>query len=130
MADFYLDEDVGQVLATGLRQFGHSSVRTVSEGRSGATDADQLAYAATNQLILVTHNQNDFRNLHAIWQQWRSIGLPSHYGVLNVPQPRSRFNMHYGYSYAVAAQLIDALLAAQSLENAFLQWHPIHGWTS
>lgn len=65
-----LDEDVNPALAPLLRQDGFD-VRHVDElGRSGLSDEDQLAFAADEGRVLVTHNRDDFLVLARDW--WAS----------------------------------------------------------
>jgi len=62
-ARLYLDEDVHVRIARIVRGHGFS-VRTVrGENMLGATDAEQLAFAADQGLVIVTHNRTDFENL-------------------------------------------------------------------
>jgi hypothetical protein len=127
VADLYTDEDVGSDLVSTLRIHGHRLTRTVDVGRSGAQDADQLAYAVRRGLILLTHNTNDFRKLHHIWRHWMPLGLPPHPGIVAVPQPRPPLQ---DYTHEVAARLIhDLLESGQHIANEFHRWHRDHGWT-
>jgi hypothetical protein len=127
VAALYTDEDVGSDLVAQLRRLGHTVTRTVDAGQAGAHDADQLAYAVRQGLILVTHNTHHFRSLQQNWLRWQSLGLPSHHGILAVPQPRPSL---HGYTAATAALLIDELLTSgQPVANRFRRWHPLHGWT-
>jgi len=99
----------------------------VDAGQSGASDAEQLAYSARHELILITHNAHHFRSLNRIWRHWQSLGLPSHPGILAVPQPRPSLR---DYSPVVAARLIDQFLTdRQPFASEFYRWHPAHGWT-
>ena len=126
MASFYTDEDVEPGLVSALRRLGHNATRTVDAGQAGADDAEQLAYAARHGLILITHNRQHFRSLNRIWGHWQSLGLPSHPGILAVPQPGPA---RPDDSPAVAARLIDEFIEDLSLIDAFYRWHPTHGWT-
>lgn len=127
MTSLYTEEDVGSSLVSALRRLGHDVTRTVDAGQSGADDAAQVAFAARHGLILITHNLHHFRSLNRIWGHWQPLGLPSHPGILAVPQPGSA---RPDYTPASAARLIGQfLVAGQSLANAFYRWHPIHGWT-
>ena len=48
-ARLYLDEDVHAAVASGLRRRGHDVLTTVEAGRSGATDLEQLSFAASEE---------------------------------------------------------------------------------
>jgi predicted nuclease of predicted toxin-antitoxin system len=60
--ELFLDEDVEVLLAQLVR--GFSVVTTREAGRLGATDEQQLAYAASQHWVLLTHNRADFESLH------------------------------------------------------------------
>jgi hypothetical protein len=78
-------------------------------------------------MILITHNLHHFRSLNRIWRHWQSLGLPSHQGILAVPQPGSARS---GFTSADAASLIDQFLAdREQIADEFYRWHPMHGWT-
>lgn len=66
-AAVYLDEDVSVVVADMLEARGFSAVTTRDAGRQGATDTEQLEYAARHDRILVTHNRVDFEELHRLY---------------------------------------------------------------
>jgi len=59
----YLDEDVDVLLADLVRARGFEVVTTVDAGQRGKSDAEQLAYAAAEQMTLLTHNRADFEAL-------------------------------------------------------------------
>jgi predicted nuclease of predicted toxin-antitoxin system len=61
----YLDEDVSVLIAQLLRARGFNAVTTVEAGRRGAKDIEQLAFAASSNMALVTHNHADFETLAA-----------------------------------------------------------------
>jgi hypothetical protein len=127
MASLYADEDVGPNLVAALRRLGHDVLRTVDAGQSGAEDAAQLAYSARHGLILITHNRHHFRSLNRIWRHWQSLGLPTHQGILAVPQLGPT---RPGYAAAEAARLINQFLAdREQIADEFYRWHPDHGWT-
>jgi Domain of unknown function (DUF5615) len=60
----YLNEDVDVLLAQLVRAGGFSAVTTQEAGRLGATDEQQLIYAASQHWALLTHNRADFESLH------------------------------------------------------------------
>jgi len=62
-ARLYLDEDVDVTIAPMVRARGFGVTTTRQAERLGTTDADQLAYASAEQLVLVTHNRRDFEKL-------------------------------------------------------------------
>jgi hypothetical protein len=129
LAALYTDEDIGPMLVSMLRRHGHQVTRTVEALQSGNSDADQLAYAVRNQMILVTHNADHFRKLNEIWRSWVPLGLPDHPGILAIPQARADLQAIHGYDISAAARLISELLASgQQLGNQMYRWRPSHGW--
>lgn len=65
----YFDEDVSIKVAINLRNRGFYVLTTVEAQNLGATDEEQLSYAAKNGLVLVTHNLKHFMNLHSQYLQ-------------------------------------------------------------
>lgn len=59
----YLDEDVSVLVAALLRSRGFAATTTVQAGRLGASDDDQLEYAASHRMAILTHNRSDFERL-------------------------------------------------------------------
>jgi hypothetical protein len=73
-----LDEDVRPKLGEILRQRGYDAVHVLDAGRAGKSDADQLAYAVSQQRAILTHNVRHFRLLN---QRYHEDGR-QHFGVL------------------------------------------------
>jgi hypothetical protein len=61
---FFLDENVHGGTAPGLRARGIDAITVQEAGRAGLPDADQLAFAAADGRVLVTHDQ-DYLAIHA-----------------------------------------------------------------
>lgn len=61
--ELYLDEDVDVLLATLVRARGFSVTTTVEAGRIHASDEEQLSFARTRGLAIVTHNRVGFEQL-------------------------------------------------------------------
>jgi predicted nuclease of predicted toxin-antitoxin system len=74
----YLDEDVSVILAHVLRSRGYSMLTTAETRNLGASDVEQLEFASTNGLAILTHNRRDF---DALAVQWSTSGR-SHAGIL------------------------------------------------
>lgn len=64
MNRLFLDENVPEAVAVGLRLRGYDVVTTRQAGRRGLTDAEQLNYAHSQRRILFTHNVADFAKIH------------------------------------------------------------------
>lgn len=73
-----LDEDVRPMLAEVLRQRGYDAIHVLELGRTGKSDAEQLAYAVELKRSIFTHNIRDFRLLD---RQYRQEGK-EHFGIL------------------------------------------------
>ena len=65
----FIDEDVHLLLADALRKRGYDARHTGEEGRLGATDVEQLEYAAAEGRSLMTFNVGHFVQLHIRWVQ-------------------------------------------------------------
>lgn len=90
--DLYLDECVAPTLEKRLRLHDPYSryinhIEHASLNAKGASDSDQLWYAAKRKAVLVTHNISDFLWLHRWWKTlhaWRVFPDP-HGGILAAP---------------------------------------------
>jgi hypothetical protein len=67
VARLYFDEDADTRLAEALRRHGYPVETTATAGLLGTSDRDQLAYAVSQQRVLVTHNIKHFPGVHAAW---------------------------------------------------------------
>ena len=55
-------------LITFLAQAGYTVISPRTAGTKGWEDPDHLAYAAGNGYVLLSHNPDDFDDLHRDWQ--------------------------------------------------------------
>jgi predicted nuclease of predicted toxin-antitoxin system len=55
-----LDEDVRPMLGEILRQRGYDAIHVLDAGRTGRSDAEQLAYAVSLGRTILTHNIRHF----------------------------------------------------------------------
>ena len=77
--NLYLDDCANSdLLADLLRQAGHRVVRPVDANLEGEDDEAHFAFAATNDLAIITKNPSDFEDLHDL--------DPAHSGILAVYQ--------------------------------------------
>jgi predicted nuclease of predicted toxin-antitoxin system len=74
----YLDEDVRVLLAEVLRSRGYNATHVLEEGRTGKSDAEQLAYAVKHEMSVLTHNIRDYIVLHKSYQ---AVGK-NHFGII------------------------------------------------
>ncbi len=60
----YVDEDVHESIGAELRRRGYDVVNTCEANRRGLSDAEQLAYAVTENRTLFSFNAADYIALH------------------------------------------------------------------
>ena len=77
-AGFYLDEDVDVLIATVLKSRGFSATTTLEAAQVGKSDEEQLAFAAEQRMVLLTHNRKHFEDLA---RQYYIAGQ-KHYGII------------------------------------------------
>jgi hypothetical protein len=73
-----LDEDVRPMLGEILRQRGYDTIHVLDAGRAGKSDAEQLAYAVSQQRTILTHNIRHFRLLNQKYHEEDR----QHFGIL------------------------------------------------
>jgi predicted nuclease of predicted toxin-antitoxin system len=66
-ATLYLDEDVSVLIGTLLQVRGLDVTTAREEGKLGESDEIQLAYAASLDRCILTHNRLDFEQLHTAY---------------------------------------------------------------
>lgn len=74
----YLDEDVYKDLAPALRARGFEAISVHELKRTGYSDAEQLAYAVSQQCALFSFNSPDYVALHV---DYLASGR-EHYGII------------------------------------------------
>lgn len=74
----YLDEDVRVLLAEVLRNRGYDVSHVLEVGKTGKSDAEQLAYAVKNKMAILTHNIRDF----AILSKTYTSQSKNHFGIV------------------------------------------------
>ena len=86
----YLDEDISPKVADILRKSGMDVLSAHETGMLGASDVEQLSYAAAEGRALVTRNRNDFITLTVQFFE----ALKQHKGLIIVPYtiPGSEFS--------------------------------------
>lgn len=81
----YVDEDAGEhAVIIGLRARGIDLLTTVESLRAGTSDAEQLAFSATQERTIYTFNVGDFAKLH---DEYLRRGL-EHWGIIVIPDQR------------------------------------------
>ena len=93
----YLDEDISHKVAEIIRKRGMDAVSVHETGMLGASDEEQLTFAATEGRAMVTRNRDDFMTLTVQFFE----ALKPHKGLIIVPHtiPGSEFSR-------LAAQLV------------------------
>ena len=65
----YLDENIDSLLAQMLQRLGHDVLTTQQAGQRGASDNDQIAFAAGTLRAIVTYDRRDYRRLATEWAE-------------------------------------------------------------
>jgi hypothetical protein len=81
-ASIYADEDVAGLVSTLLRSRGICTTNTPAQQQLGKSDEAQLAFAASIQHCILTHNRVDYEALHL---QYLEAGS-SHAGIMVAPR--------------------------------------------
>ncbi|WP_254566462.1 DUF5615 family PIN-like protein [Oscillatoria sp. HE19RPO] len=74
----YLDEDVNVLVADLLKVKGFDVITARDAGTLHSSDPEQLAYAVSQQRVLLTHNRVDFEELAQAYFSSEQI----HYGMI------------------------------------------------
>lgn len=74
MARLYADENVPWPVVEELRRYGHDVLTVQEAGRSGHADPDVLAFARSEERVLITLNRRHFARLHQE-EQGRHCGI-------------------------------------------------------
>jgi predicted nuclease of predicted toxin-antitoxin system len=77
-AAIYLDEDVPIVVAELFRAHGFKAVTAREAGQLGREDREQLAYATSHSMVLLSHNRVDYEILA---QEYYEAGM-HHKGMI------------------------------------------------
>lgn len=106
-----LDEDSqAKRLVSVLEQAGHEVLTINKVGLAGSSDDVVLNYAKEANLILLTHNCDDFEELHNL--------NPNHSGILAVYSNANRLkNMSF---QAIAKAIMNLETSGISLANQFI----------
>lgn len=108
-ASLYTDEDIANLVATLLRNRGLDVLTTIEAGMSGFSDDEQLAYAASDNRCILTHNRVDYERLHLNYVQ----ADQQHSGIIVTPQNNA-------YEVAKRVSIILNNLAADEVFNQLL----------
>lgn len=108
-AKLYLDEDMSFKVAEMVRADGFNVLSVHECHRQGLMDDEQLAYAASNSMAIVTHNRVDFEELAQQYFEQEK----THHGIIILRQDFPR---------VIADKLIAALnqYTADELVNQIL----------
>lgn len=102
----YTDEDITDLLALLLRERGYGAESALGSGKSGLSDEEQLAFAASRGWTILTSNRDDFTELA---RRWYEVGQ-EHAGVV-ISQQFSRRGV--GEILRQTCKLLDSVSAAE-----------------
>ena len=108
----YLDECVNHRIVPYLRERGFTVTTARDEGMLGATDEEQLHFAAARSLVLLSYNRGHFARLHEAFRRQRR----SHAGVALVRPARV---LVLGPR---AAMLVDWLATFDDPRSQLVRW--------
>ncbi len=108
-ASIYTDEDVSKLVATLLRARGFDVTTTIEQGMLSQLDRQQLAYAASVERCLLTHNRVDFEQLHL---EYMTEGR-EHSGIIVIPQKNA-------YEIVQRVAILLNTLTADEIANQLL----------
>ena len=103
----YLDADVDVKLATSLRRAGYDCVSARKVGSATLDDEAQLAFAAREGRVLLTHNIQHFV---PIFERWWHAGL-SHSGIVVSQQ------IPLGELQRRVIRLLETVTASEMVDN-------------
>jgi hypothetical protein len=108
-AKVYVDEDIDVLVATLLLAQGIDATTTRAQGMLGKSDSEQLAYAASVERCLLTHNRVDFERLHL---QYVADGR-EHSGIIIAPKKSA-------YEIVQRVSILLDTLTADEIANQLL----------
>ncbi|MEQ8971504.1 MAG: DUF5615 family PIN-like protein [Coleofasciculus sp. C1-SOL-03] len=108
-ASLYTDEDIANLVATLLRARGLDVLTTIEAEMTGYSDQEQLAYAASEERCLLTHNRVDYERLHLSYIKTGQ----QHSGIIVTPQNNA-------YEIAQRVGIILNTLTADEVFNQIL----------
>jgi hypothetical protein len=103
----YTDEDITSKLAPALRERGFDALSAVEASMLNATDADQLAYAASRRMAVLTCDAVHFVGLA---KQFAAAGQ-SHAGIILSSEQYGR--RHFGELLRTVLRLLNSLIPDQ-----------------
>ncbi|MEG3934390.1 DUF5615 family PIN-like protein [Microcoleus sp. T3_B1] len=108
-ATIHTDEDVSRQVATLLRARGFDVTTTSEQGMLSQFDTQQLAYAASVDRCLLTHDRVDFERLHL---EYMTEGR-EHSGIIVTPQKNA-------YEIVQRVAILLNTLTADEIANQLL----------
>jgi hypothetical protein len=84
MALIYLDEDVSVMVGPLLTRRGHDVIHAYDLNNRQVPDTEHLLFAASSGRVMLTHNREDFEELHRWWLALNAWGIMrrDHSGIL------------------------------------------------
>ena len=107
----YLDECVHILLAARLRRRGFAVFTAHERGMTGASDAEQLAYATQHDALILTHDIRHYRSLH--------FRVRIHGGIGLLP------DASLALQELRAAMLLDWIASLPEHRSQLFRWHDL-----
>ncbi|MCP4394997.1 MAG: hypothetical protein GY804_12135 [Alphaproteobacteria bacterium] len=101
-----MDEDMNPKIADLLREHGHDVLTVDEADRKGESDPSQFAYAQENNRIMVTHNADDYAELHR-------FKCDNHLGIVSAKKNRKTTPVEF------AARINYVVTQVEDMQNNF-----------
>jgi hypothetical protein len=121
VTDIFADHNVSRRITDRLRVSGHVVTLAGDERLARAHDEALFLLAARRQLVVLTHDREDFLLLHRAWQLWSADwGIArDHSGILAMEQ---------GPPDRLVAEIESFLQTSLALTNRLYAWRSATGW--
>ncbi len=116
--ELFCDEDVPELVARRLREFGHTVFIPLTLNLTGAPDYQHVQMCARNNWILVTQNRRDFQRLHALWSTLSAWGIlpATHGGILTIVKQEREAQEEW------ASAINDFLQQGEDMRGNMYRW--------
>jgi len=102
MASLYADEQFSLPVVELLRNLGHNVLTVQEAGNAGHSDIEVLAFAVSNERVVLTQNRRHFIRLHS--QE------PDHAGIIVCTEDRNLVRLATRINEAIATETLKGRL--------------------